>query len=69
MEIKIENKIAIPSKPSKFPWAELKIGDSFLCPSGHESAFRSNVCVASKRLGIKLTVRKTPEGLRVWRVE
>lgn len=43
--------------------AALEIGDSFLLPGRNRY-----VSVMPKRLGIKITIRKTDEGFRVWRI-
>jgi hypothetical protein len=56
--------------PEKFPFERMDVGDSFLVP---QDISRSTVNVAATRYGekwrMKFTVRKTPEGLRCWRIE
>ena len=65
--IKIESGIPMPAK---FPFAEMKVGDSFLVPEGMN---KSTVAVYAnrhaKKTGTKFTVRKTAEGYRCWRIE
>ena len=67
MTIKIESGIPMPAK---FPFAEMKVGDSFLVPDGTN---RSTVAVYAnrhgKKTGTKFTLRRTPEGIRCWRIE
>lgn len=70
--IKIEKGIPIPKKErkSKYPLAEMQIGDSFLIDlDGKKSeGTKTYICTSSTKLGIKTIVREIPEGLRVWRV-
>jgi hypothetical protein len=66
--IKIESGIPMPAK---FPFAEMKVGDSFLVPEGMN---KSTVAVYANRYAkktgyAKFTVRKTAEGYRCWRIE
>ncbi len=67
MTIKIESGIPMPAK---FPFAEMKLGDSFLVP---ESTSRNVVTVYARRhaikTGMKFTIRQTPEGYRCWRIK
>jgi len=71
-EIKIEKGIPIP--PSHAGRAaegnsplhalkKLEVGDSFISPK-RAKCFGAY----AKTLGIKLTTRKTPDGIRVWRI-
>jgi hypothetical protein len=67
--MKIEKGIPIPKK---FPFAGMKVGDSFLVPKG---ANRAAVSVAAMRYGrkhgMKFTVRQTEPGgksFRCWRI-
>lgn len=41
----------------------LKVGDSFL-----STARRNALYSCAHAIGIKVSIRKTPEGLRVWRI-
>lgn len=63
----IEKNIPLPSR---FPFANMQVGDSFLVP---ETAKRSTVSVAARRYGEKhgwrFSVRLTEDRkLRCWRV-
>lgn len=66
--MKIESNIPIPQKKSvsKFPFGEMKVGDSFLAPQG---AHISGSVGYYKLLnpGKNFKTRKTAEGIRVWR--
>lgn len=71
--IKIEKRIPIPpivrhSSVRIYPFDKLKIGDSFLFSS--EDCFRGSVLAnkIKRKLKVKLIVRNTLKGLRVWRV-
>lgn len=71
MAIKIDKGIPVPLgyHSSVWPFEEMKTGESFLVPN--EGDVRSRVYSAAsyfgKRNNKKFTVRKVPEGLRVWR--
>ena len=78
LELKIEKNIAIPAKykakPRKYPWRELKVGESFLIPcntSAERSHAASGVLQAARGSvwSGKLTTRCCPEGVRVWRIK
>lgn len=43
----------------------MEVGDSFLLPN---NVNRNSSYVIAKYFGIKVTVRSTPEGVRVWRL-
>ena len=72
--IKIEKNIPMPAQkrgpPSKYRWADMEVGDSFLFPSTLSLAScRTLAWGASKRLGRKFSVMKTSDGNRCWRIE
>lgn len=57
--------------PTRYPFAGMKVGDSFLVPSG---VTRQAVAVAASRYGrkhkMKFSTRKLKEGgFRCWRLE
>jgi hypothetical protein len=73
---KIEDAIPIPKGlrkrgPSKYPWLELKVGQSFLVPLGNINNLRSVASNAGKKYNRKFTAReiKSEQGVRVWRVK
>lgn len=66
----IDKGIPLPahSQRNKYPWAEMKVGDSFLCPPAtNRSSICSTAASAGRRLGSHYIVRTTKEGIRVWR--
>ncbi len=73
-EFEIESEIPLPhvlfGRPAKYPWAKMKVGDSFFSPCPSVSTSVSHV---NKKSGMKFTVRKSTkdgvQGWRVWRIE
>lgn len=70
---KIQAGIPIPpqsrKKSSKYPWLQLKIGDSFFVPNITSVKLGSMTSHAKKRYKINLTARTFPDGVRVWRIK
>jgi len=71
---KIEAGIAIPSATrykgglkSKYPFADLKVGESFLVPNKTTDKFGATVQTARKRTGFTLATRNVEGGVRIWR--
>jgi hypothetical protein len=68
-KVKIDKGIPIPRGKGKFsiyPWHAIEVSDSFLLNSVGASGLAS---LASKRYAPKKFIcRKTPEGIRVWRI-
>ncbi len=66
----IEKGVAIPSKtkPCKYPWPQMKVGDSFLV-----NAPMPRMINASRAWGqrnkARFVVRQLDNGVRVWRVK
>lgn len=75
---KIDNNVPIPGHKAgtkegyKYPFNDMRVGDSFLVQPDPVSG-RNKIAAAcsqhSKRHGGKFITRKTPEGIRIWRVE
>ncbi len=71
--IKIEHGVPIPPHGnmgharSKYPWAEMKVGDSFFAPV-KRTTLASAATDAGKRLGWKFKTAHEGSGSRVWRV-
>jgi len=62
-------KRRMPVPKQRMNWdviRKLKVGDSFLLPKTRNA--RNSAGVAAAHRGIKVTVRKTSEGLRCWRI-
>ncbi len=74
---KVENNIAIPTRSSKYPFADMNVNDSFFIPTTNPVKERARVhasyrgwCFA-RHMFIhqrKISVRVIEGGLRVWRV-
>jgi len=71
--IDIDKGVPLPVKvsPSKtvYPWDAMKINDSFLVSLDDLNRVSAAASKAGKRKGKRFTVRKTKDGIRVWRVE
>lgn len=74
-QIKVEKNVPVPivAKISRFPFADMKIGDSFFVPDMRTSAEMSSAIQNAKRsLKFKFMCRRVTEdgvavGVRVWR--
>lgn len=72
--IRIDKNIPIPPKvyrgrPSRYPFADMAIGDSFATEHTHASKISPSCAHATKTLGFKFSVRKQADGtIRVWRI-
>lgn len=71
--IKIEKNVSIPENSkfgAKYPYRQMKVGDSFLYPKGTlPNTARAGAIQMGKRTGWKFIVRMVAQGLRCWRVE
>lgn len=67
---KIQHGIAPPTErpQSPYPTAEMKVGDSFLIPTGKASA-AIGLCAYHSKKGKKFVWRFVKGGARVWRVK
>lgn len=69
--IGIDKGVPMPrmgTKNRRYPWEEMKIGDSFLFPSTKSQSNAYNCAkAASLKTGWKFAVKKTPDGIRCWR--
>lgn len=69
-EFKIERNIPIHRhRHTKFPFAEMEIGDSFLLPDATSTNAATPAYKWAKANGWKFTARKLEKGVRVWRIE
>ena len=68
-EFEIEKNVPIPprkgGKTGKYPWRELKCGDSFFVPKRKHVDPPSDM----KKQGYQFTFRRMDGGVRVWRVK
>lgn len=64
---------SVPPKKSletKYPWAELEVGDCFIVPKIKWNAVRARAVEVTRRTGMKFVTRLLPDGrVGVWRVE
>jgi len=72
--LKIDHKVPMPPPvrkkgPAKYPWVEMKVGDSFLVPGGRLANLRASASRAGSSGKVKFTVRAVDGGVRVWRVK
>ena len=73
-EFKIESGIPMPGHKSgprarKYPWKDMKVGDSFFVPN-KRAGVMSSACIAAQKYGRGTFRARTVEGgCRVWRVE
>ena len=66
----IPHQTADSTRYSRYPFAKLEVGHSFLVPvttAREILSARASTTYAQKRLGIKLATKMTDEGLRIWR--
>jgi hypothetical protein len=81
---KVEPNIPLPNiprgaqpSPARYPWAEMKIGDSFFIPLLNKTLInvRGGLQIDLKKyylqegVKIKITTRSIDNGLRVWRIK
>lgn len=69
--IKVEHGIPMPASRSigRYPWAEMKVGDSFYAPGKKHDQVSGMTSYWSKRLGRKFAARRWDKGVRVWRIK
>lgn len=70
-EISSDVPLPITLRRTRWPWASMKVGDSFLVQDiGDRGSIASAASYYGKRHpGFKVTIRKVEGGLRVWRIE
>jgi len=76
--IPIPNNVSSKGRPTKYPWEDMEVGDSFLFPSNTisplTSTFARNI-LNEKRHQLFMShpkrylTRKTSEGYRCWRIK
>jgi len=68
----ITGDVPIPTgKPSRYPLAQLKPGESFSCPANRRPSLRTMICKLRRRHPQSdFTIRNEPDQnrIRVWRV-
>jgi hypothetical protein len=80
MTIQIDKNIPVPDKKSgancKYPWREMKVGDSFLVPyrsaaDANERAYQQSGIINNQKSyrPKRYTSRQQKDGIRVWRIK
>lgn len=71
-DFKVEKGIRLPkyhTAPRKYPFDEMKVGDSFFIKGIHVSSLDASRQLAEERTGFKFTARTMDGGARVWRIK
>ncbi|HQT62754.1 hypothetical protein [Acidiphilium sp.] len=66
--IEIEKNVPMPMRRQRYPWRQMKVGDSFVVPGKTSGAFSGAKRAAAKATGFKFATRNVEGGVRVWRV-
>lgn len=70
-EFKIEKGIPLSkvnlSRPFRYPWAQMEVGDSFIF-QGERKNIATVAHAYGRRHNIKFATRNMPDGVRVWRI-
>lgn len=77
MEFKIEKGVSLPptrgqgtgGAPSKYPFKEMEVGDSFAAPLSERRRVASAASAHKRRHGGQFTARTLEDEVRVWRIE
>jgi hypothetical protein len=69
--IKIESNIPAPAtiRRRKYPFDEMKVGDSFYVSGRRPVEIGGSKLMATKRTGFEFACRTEGDGARVWRVK
>ena len=71
--ITIDRHVPVPLSAGrglrKYPWDELRVGDSFLAPVRSITNLSNTRALAQAKTGFRFTLRTVPEGVRVWRIK
>jgi hypothetical protein len=68
MAFKLERDKPIPTDRVKYPWRDMKVGDSFFVPGMAVSAIAGSVSGASSRGAGKFRCRAENGGVRIWKI-
>jgi hypothetical protein len=68
--VPLPKKAASPGAPTKYPFADMKVGQSFFVPEKDTSPknVRASASLAQKRCKARFSVRTMKNGVRVFRV-
>ena len=71
-KIKIDKSVPMPSGRKgkcKWPWHEMKVGDSFFAKGYDHNSFSGSRAVIQMRTGFKFSIARQNGGVRVWRTK
>lgn len=74
-KFKIEKNVPPPAPRcylGKYPFKDMKVGDSFFVPEGSNhnlASMRQKAYLAGKHHGMKFSTRYADGGVRVWRIK
>lgn len=66
--IRIESGIPMPPSRTKYPYAQLAVGDSFSVELSKARSVSACVRAHARRTGYRYSVRRDGDCVRVWRV-
>ena len=72
-DFKVEKGIPVPPRQARYPFREMKVGESFFVPCTDEEKARiqnrlTNSCAKARGFGT-FTVRRVEGGVRAWKIE
>lgn len=70
-KFKLEDNVPIPDpweSLRKYPWSDMKVGQSIVRHVGMYLTMRVSAHKASKKYGYKFTTRKKGNFVRIWRI-
>lgn len=69
----IEKGVPVPprdnGRTAKYPWADMRVGDSFFVPGVKTNAMAGSKAQAAKKHNAKYSMRSVDGGVRIWRIE
>jgi hypothetical protein len=73
-DFKVDKGVPLPKnigrKLTKYPWHEMKVGDSFLVPTELALSLAANIAYRNRKFPeIKFVQRRVQGGYRVWRMK
>ena len=72
MSFALENKVPVPKRvktggrKQKYPWAKMRVGQSFFVPAGEGS--QNGLTSCARAVGLSIKTRSVDGGFRVWRI-
>jgi hypothetical protein len=72
MAYKIEKGIPLPSRmdgtPSRYPWDEMKNGDSFFISGKKPKGLYTAAYARGLKIAVRSEAKRNKEGVRVWKI-